>query len=368
MIRRLGWMTVAMASAALTPALAQPVTGPYVSLGFGGNILQDEPLQSSLGPLNSKVSFNNGEAGIAGLGWGFGNGFRLQLEGDWRRNGLNSVTNLGSPVGTSGNQQNYGALADLIFDMDVGASWVYPYFGAGVGYSTTEWNNVLIAAGPAGSPDRLYGTANGSTSHFAYTGLFGLSFPIPYVVGLSLTAEYRFFGVSGKTSFPGTISIGDTSNPGRARFGGGSDLNHTGLIGLRYELFPPPPPAPPAPAAPPPPAPAVEQARTYLVFFDWDRADLTDRARQIVAEAAQASQHVQTTRIEVNGYTDLSGSAAYNQKLSVRRAQSVEAELVRDGVPRQEIEIHGYGESDPLVPTAQGVREPQNRRVQIILH
>ena len=103
------------------------------------------------------------------------------------------------------------------------------------------------------------------------------------------------------------------------------------------------------------------------MFFDWDRADLTQRARQIIGEAAQASTRVQTTRIEVNGYTDLSGTARYNQGLSVRRARSVEAELIRDGVQRSEISIHGFGESNPLVPTAQGVREPQNRRVEIIL-
>ena len=77
------------------------------------------------------------------------------------------------------------------------------------------------------------------------------------------------------------------------------------------------------------------------MFFDWDRADLTSRAKQIVAEAAQASTHVQTTRIEVNGYTDLSGTAAYNLKLSVRRAKSVEAELVKDGVAESQIGIHG---------------------------
>jgi len=103
------------------------------------------------------------------------------------------------------------------------------------------------------------------------------------------------------------------------------------------------------------------------VFFDWDRADLTERARQIVAEAAQASTHVQTTRIEVNGYTDLSGTPSYNQQLSVRRAKSVETELVRDGVAASEIAIKGFGESNPLVQTAKGVREPQNRRVEIIL-
>jgi outer membrane protein OmpA-like peptidoglycan-associated protein len=145
------------------------------------------------------------------------------------------------------------------------------------------------------------------------------------------------------------------------------DVPDVGLK-LRYKFgVAPAAPPPPAEAAAPVPAPEVIPARTYLVFFDWDRADLTDRARQIVASAASASTHVQTTRLEVNGYTDLSGTAAYNQKLSVRRAQSVQMELVRDGVPAAEISIHGFGESNPLVPTAKGVREPQNRRVEIIL-
>ncbi len=129
----------------------------------------------------------------------------------------------------------------------------------------------------------------------------------------------------------------------------------------------PPEPPPPPVSAPPPAPPAPVPVRTYLVFFDWDRADLTPRARQIVAAAADASTHVQTTKIEVNGYTDLSGTAAYNQRLSVRRAETVKSELIHDGVAAAEIGIQGYGETHPLVPTAKGVREPQNRRVEIIL-
>jgi iron complex outermembrane receptor protein len=136
---------------------------------------------------------------------------------------------------------------------------------------------------------------------------------------------------------------------------------------LAYNWGAPPPPPAEMPVPPPPVAPAPIPARTYLVFFDWDRADLTARAKQIVASAAEASTHVATTQIEVNGYTDLSGTAAYNQKLSVRRAMTVKAELVHDGVAANEIDIHGFGETHPLVPTAKGVREPQNRRVEIIL-
>ncbi|HEX7389662.1 MAG TPA: OmpA family protein, partial [Acidiphilium sp.] len=108
--------------------------------------------------------------------------------------------------------------------------------------------------------------------------------------------------------------------------------------------------------------------RTYLVFFDWDKANLTPRAQQIVAEAAHASQTTHVTRLDVNGYTDTSGKPSYNMKLSYRRADAVAAQLVSDGVPKEDIMIKGFGETHLLVPTGPGVREPQNRRVEIILH
>jgi outer membrane protein OmpA-like peptidoglycan-associated protein len=122
---------------------------------------------------------------------------------------------------------------------------------------------------------------------------------------------------------------------------------------------------PVAPAAQAVPAPAP--ARSYLVFFDWDKATLTDRARQIIKDAADNSTRVQYTRLEVNGYTDTSGTHQYNQGLSLRRARAVQAELVRDGVPQNAITIQGFGDTQLLVPTGPGVREPQNRRVEIII-
>ena len=214
--------------------------------------------------------------------------------------------------------------------------------------------------------------AQQTKTKFGYQGIAGVSLPL-FIPGLSLTAEYRFIGMinpepfdrsNGTGTTPPIVRNGETLTY-RGTFG--NIFNHEAVLGLRYAFGQPPAPPPPAPPATPVASPAPEPARTYLVFFDWDRADLTARARQIVAEAAAASTHVQTTQIEVNGYTDLSGTAAYNQRLSVRRAQSVEAELVRDGVARGEISIHGFGESNPLVQTAAGVREPQNRRVEIIL-
>lgn len=137
------------------------------------------------------------------------------------------------------------------------------------------------------------------------------------------------------------------------------------IIGVGFR-FPPPLPPPPLtsmPAAAPAPAPA----KTYLVFFDWDKATLTPRATQVIDQAASDSRTNQVTTIEVNGYTDTSGSPAYNQDLSVRRAQAVAGRLVSDGVPAGEITVQGFGDTKLLVQTGAGVREPQNRRVEIVM-
>ena len=119
----------------------------------------------------------------------------------------------------------------------------------------------------------------------------------------------------------------------------------------------------PIPVPPPPPKAAAPEK--YLVFFDWNKATLTAEARRVIASAAEAYKATGKATIIATGYTDLSGSAAYNQKLSVRRADAVKADLVRLGVPATSITAIGRGESNPLVPTADGVREPQNRRVEI---
>jgi outer membrane protein OmpA-like peptidoglycan-associated protein len=117
------------------------------------------------------------------------------------------------------------------------------------------------------------------------------------------------------------------------------------------------PPAPPPPAAP----------KNFLVFFDFNKSDLTGDARAIIKSAAGAAAHQNTTKLTVTGHTDTVGSDAYNMRLSMRRAVAVQKELVHDGVPEGEIAIFAKGKRDLLVPTADGVKEPQNRRVQIVL-
>ena len=360
------------ACATLMPCIgmAQPIVGPYVSLGAGVNLQQNEivkpdPIINIYG--NHYYSFDAGFAGQASIGYGFGYGLRAEVEADYFTNSVDGHGPASEPERVGGSEQKYGGMANILYDFDLGLP-VYPFIGAGLGGQAVEHDHffsrsIYATAFPVGTNTQVHGA-------YAYQGIAGLSMPIPMVQGLSVSLEYRFMGLFDPIGPYDNVAYNrtyPTGLPVSRHFT--NDLNNSIMLGVRYALWQPPPPPPPAPpAAPPPPPPPPEAARTYLVFFDWDRADLTERARQIVAEAATASTHVATTRIDVNGYTDLSGTAAYNQRLSVRRAQSVEAELVRDGVPQNEIGIHGYGESNPLVPTAPGVREPQNRRVEIILH
>jgi outer membrane protein OmpA-like peptidoglycan-associated protein len=108
-------------------------------------------------------------------------------------------------------------------------------------------------------------------------------------------------------------------------------------------------------------------AETFLVFFDMDQATLTSDATTAVNDAAEEYHRTGAVRVVVTGYTDTSGSAGYNLELSRRRAEAVSNALVRAWVPATDITATGRGEKDLLLPTVDGVPEPRNRRVEIIV-
>jgi OmpA-OmpF porin, OOP family len=379
---RTALLATTLMAAAPVAAMAQPIAGPYVSLGAGYNLEQTSSLRFSpttqadgltggLRGSKSDIRFGNGLDAEASAGFGFGNGLRTEIEGAYF---YNNVSHRGAtPVAgsTNGKDQKYGPMINVLYDIDLAqfgvAVPVTPYVGIGAGYLWDDLGTITTVYN-----NRNVNRIGGTSGSFAYQGIVGVAFNIVQVPGLALTGEYRFLGTTPQET--GSSYTSTAWNPTGVHKGNADlnqSFNHSFMLGLRYAFNTAPPPPPPAPVvAPPAPAPA----RTYLVFFDWDRSDLTGRAREIIAEAAQASTRVQTTRIEVNGYTDTSAihpgprGERYNMGLSVRRAQSVKAELIRDGVPSTAIDIHGYGETHPLVPTGPNTREPQNRRVEIILH
>jgi OmpA-OmpF porin, OOP family len=350
-------------------AMAQPIEGLYVGAGVGVQVPQNTSTKSSpavaLGLPKARLQYDPGFNGVLSVGYGFGNGLRVELEGSYGTSRIRQYHGTSFPTAAGGDQDTYGVMGNVLYDFDVGMPWMVPYVGVGGGYKWTELKG--FHAYNVNAPFRL--GVDDTVGNFAYQGILGAAFPIESVPGLALTAEYRYEGIMGDNAYHGTVIAppagGGPAIVKRGNFDLEDQGNHVFLVGLRYafNVAPAAPPPAPAPVAAPAPAPA----RTYLVFFDWDKADLTDRARQVIAEAAQASTRVAVTRIEVSGHADRTGTAAYNQKLSLRRAQNVAAELVRLGVQQSAIDIQGYGDTRPLVPTAAGVREPQNRRVEIVL-
>ncbi len=237
----------------------------------------------------------------------------------------------------------------MLYDIPVALPFT-PCAGLGAGGQALEADR-LNSSAPGFQFPRQPGTAPRIDS-FAYQAIAGLSPPVPKAPGLASIAEYRFIGLLDPLQAISQHSQGGPTgyevHEGNERLG--NLFRDSILFGLRYAFNSPPPPGP-APVM----APAA--GRTYLVFFDWDRAELTARARQIVADAALASMHVRTTRLEVDGYADSShalpgrSGQAYNLSLSLRRTDAVRAELVRDGVAAAAIQVHGCGDTNLLIPT-----------------
>jgi OOP family OmpA-OmpF porin len=120
------------------------------------------------------------------------------------------------------------------------------------------------------------------------------------------------------------------------------------------------------PAAPVPPAPAMVPAqREFIIYFDWDSARITPEGLRIIDQAAQEARTASGARIVIVGHADRSGPESYNLRLSLRRADAVRAALAQRGVATERTSVTALGESEPAVPTADGVREPRNRRVVV---
>lgn len=325
-------------------------TGTYLGLGLGANIAEDTELSGS--GINADIEHETGFAGVVALGHAYANGFRAEGEFGIRRDGVDSSGN----TSTGGRAKTISGMLNGYYDF-VNHTAFTPYVGAGIGMAKLD-----LSVDPVGTTG-----VDDSGSGIALQGIAGIGYQLSdnWTGGL----EYRYF------------TVPDANLNTRA--GGGIDADyaaHTIMIGLRYtfgvkpkpmpEPIPAAAPAPaPAPVAEPAPAPAPPPppiTRNFIVFFDWDQSTITPEARAILRSAAENAQRGGISRIEATGHADRSGTQQYNLGLSERRARAVQAELTRLGIASNEIGVDWKGELEPLVPTDDGVREPQNRRVEIV--
>jgi outer membrane protein OmpA-like peptidoglycan-associated protein len=321
----------------------------YLGAKVGGNwAAHDTRLRSnSFGsPIAGSAQYDDGYIGAIQGGYAFNNGLSLEVEGAMR---YNAVDNIRGYTGTSrGSMRNYAVMGNVLYDLPLAAMGIdlpfTPYIGAGLGMADSAPYHIRSDGMPypayIGGPDKW---------GLAYQAIAGVRYPLTENIDLSL--EYRFFSRTDENYPRGVANDYDA---------------HSALIGVRYKFGEPAHVEQVQQAAyvAPPAAPATP--RNYLVFFDFNKSDLTSDARGIVDTAAVNAQNNHVTQLEVTGYTDTVGSDAYNMRLSRRRAESVSAELQAKGIPASEIAIYAKGKHDLLVPTADGVREPQNRRVQIV--
>lgn len=303
------------------PSLAQAQW--YVGADAGANYMQD--------PGVANADSDWGWLGLAQLGYSYG-APKVELEAGYRANDT---------------IDGWSAMLNGIYDFTPNSQW-HPFVGAGIGWAWLDGD--------------FSGTnARNSDNQFAYQAILGVGYDV--ASNVMLKAQYRYFATLDADLGP--------QNSGDADY-----RNHAILLGVTYKFGAPaaaPAPAPaPAPAAAPAPAPMAKPApapvqKNYLVFFDFDKAAITPEANKIITQAAAAAKGGSAAKINLTGHTDRSGSDKYNNALSLKRANAVKDQLVKAGIPADQIAVVAKGESAPLVNTPDGAKEPQNRRVEIVL-
>jgi outer membrane protein OmpA-like peptidoglycan-associated protein len=378
--------------------------GGWTSLGDQTDKITTVPFRADVGPVgfvppngpffsnfNAKAKYDSGFNAGGRLGIQYGP-LRIEEEYSYRHNGLSTSTNTNaffSSGGFTGNRTTHSIMTNFIYDFTIG--WpVTPHIGFGVGavdnVDSISLNPTTLAlpagqqlvvsvppGGAAGVVGRVgAGTPfaptfggtflKGSSWNFGYQAIAGFRYDINPLLAFDL--DYRYLATTDPSfTNKGTFPFPPFGFPSSTTkyTSGYSTQNIVASLTMKFGA---PPPAPPPPAPPAPPPPPTHQV--YLVFFDWDKYNITPEGQQIIQLAANQYRSGGRVTLQVTGYTDTSGSAGYNQRLSERRANAVAAALERLGVPRSDMVVAGRGMNDLRVPTPPGVREPQNRRVEIV--
>ncbi|MEM8988698.1 MAG: OmpA family protein [Pseudomonadota bacterium] len=334
---------------ALSSGAALAGEGPYASFGAGYNQPEDESIPVTGATLSPEreVHYDSGFGVMGALGYDFGNSLRSEIELAHRDNDVSAIQ---TTANGAGDIAVTSLLANLIWEVDV-ESPVTPFLGVGVGGAHVDANYLATGATRAinvGDEDWA----------LAYQGIVGLAWKV--AENLAVDLSYRYFATD-EVSFATAVPGGTLDQEYTA---------HGAFVGLRWAFGAPAPVV--EPAAPVQQFSAPEPVETaedldLTVYFDFNKSNLTDAAEALIASAAETALENDIDRVVVEGHTDTSGSSAYNQVLSQRRAEAVRQGLIANGIPASAIEVTSFGENQPATATADGVREPLNRRAEVTI-
>jgi len=365
-MRKLGLGLATAAAVIATPAAARDGAW-YVGGDFGAMIVEDTDID--IGATEDAVTLDHEYGFDSGLYVGYDLGaFRIEAEVAYKEADLDSFSNtillpgLGAtyPIGTHEGAGSTSMLSFMLNGMlDFGdEDGISGFVGAGAGVGQVDFK------GLRGYPNTGE-FIDDDAKDFAWQVIAGLRQAISD--NADLTLKYRFFNVN-DLNMPGTVVRGPTADFRSHSIMGGITFNFGGAEPPPPPPPPPPPappPPPPPPAAPPPPPQVQCNRGPYIAFFDWDSDVVTPEASTILNNAASAYASCGTAAVMIAGHADKSGSASYNMGLAERRANNVRTYLSGRGIPAARISTQSFGESMPRVPTADGVRELQNRRVEV---
>lgn len=347
---------------------------PYI--GINGGVSFDDQVTVDIDNGNDtfdNAAFADTNLGIDAdvvVGYDFG-AFRLEAEGGYKRAGYEGLTVISSDILPGDLTVPSGTRVQNARDLEIWSGMVNALveFGRDDGFQVFGGGGVGIAS--LNLPVEVDGVGtviDDSATGFAWQLLAGARVAVSDNVDLGV--KYRYF-------------VADNFDLQAAN---GRDLRadysaHSVLASLTYNFGgraqpepvqapPPPPPVappppPPAPVAPPPPPQPVCNTGPYVVFFDFDSAQISPEAAGILNNAVTAYSNCGTARVMLAGHTDSAGSAQYNMALASRRNEAVRSYMTSRGVPAGQISGEAFGETQPRVPTADGVREAQNRRVEV---
>ena len=363
-------------------------SGFYIDLGAGGLILSDSNISG--GGIDTDAEFDPGYAARSAVGYAYDGGWRAEIEVGYRENGVDTI---GSSAG-SGDSSALSGMINGYYDFR-SDSPLTPYVGVGLGLTQVEADGYSPVSGSSIDDDDVA---------FSYQGIVGASWAVGDA--LALTADYRYLATD-------DVSLSTASGTGvdteyrshavfiglRISFGGGdaSRMATADAMGqgsgdgtaeaadeamaedktaaaaadqaepMAQEPAVEEPMAsePQVAAAEPAAAPMSDLAGEYRVLFALDSAALSGAASETLREIAGHAIEGEIIHIRAVGHADASGTQAHNMALSKHRAEAVKATLVDFGIPADQIVIDWKGETELLVPTADGVKEPMNRRVEI---